>query len=365
MAQRCPTTPALVFDLSALQQDFLEFREAFRNASIFYAVKANSHPQILKRLAKLGAGFEIASEGELRALLELGVPAQRIMTSNPVKAPRFIAEAAAAGVQHYTFDSIPEVDKFVEHAPKARLLVRLTVPNDSSDWPLDKKFGVDPEQALDLLMHAHKRGVEPAGIAFHVGSQCRNAQGWRVALEKTYAVWEQAQRKGLRLNLLDVGGGMPIVYTDPNVPRPAQVAKVIMDSVREMYPKGTQVWLEPGRGVVGRAGTMVATVIGVATRHGTRWVHLDVGVFHGLAEAIGGIKFRFVSDAPGPIEPCTIAGPSCDSVDVVGTNVPLPQVRVGDRVVIPAAGAYTTAYVHEFNGMPGPDTLVIESGGDA
>ena len=162
-----------------------------------------------------------------------------------------------------------------------------------------------------------------------------------------------------------MGGGIPVAYSRGDVPSPAAIGDAIIRTRARLFPPGVATCLEPGRGVVGRAGTMVCSVIGVAEREDGRWVYLDTGIFHGLAEAMGGISYRFLSLAEGPEEPCTVAGPSCDSVDVVARDVMLPPVRVGDRIVIPACGAYTTAYSSGFNGFSGPDTRVLPSLCDA
>jgi ornithine decarboxylase len=363
--QRCPVTPALLVDLGAVEADFLEFRSAFGRAPIFYAIKANPHPAILRRLVALGSGFEVSSAGELRHLAGLGVPGGRVISGNPVKAPDFIREAAALGVRDFAFDSTSEVDKAAALAPRSRLFVRLNVPNDASAWPLDKKYGVEIDEALELLAYARARGVATRGVIFHVGSQCRDVAGWRVALEKSRRLWDEARRHGFDLGVVNVGGGMPVVYTDPAVPGPRAVAAAIFQACADFFPPHVEVWLEPGRAIVGRAGTLVASVIGVSVRGGHRWVYLDTGVFHGLMEALGGIRYRFLSDAPGPEAPCTIAGPSCDSMDVITTDGRLPQVRVGDRVAIASCGAYTTVYSSIFNGFPGPETIVFDSGADA
>jgi ornithine decarboxylase len=355
------STPTLLLDLGIVEKDYRTLEAALPGAGIFYALKANPHPEIARLLQTLGCGFEVSSLGELKLLLDLAVEGERIISSNPVKSPEFIRKAYAAGVRHFAFDSAAELDKIAELAPEAELAVRLSVPNDSSEWPLDKKFGVDIEAAVHLLTDARDRGLRPHGLIFHVGSQCRDVAGWITALEKAKLLWDEAARAGVELHLLNVGGGIPVAYSRNDVPFPAAIGDAIIETRARLFPSEVETYLEPGRGVVGRAGTMVCSVIGVADREDGRWVYLDAGIFHGLAEAMGGISYRFLSLAEGAEEPCTVAGPSCDSVDVVARDVMLPRVRVGDRIVIPACGAYTTAYSSEFNGFSGPDTKIVPS----
>ncbi|MCH7554357.1 MAG: alanine racemase, partial [Chloroflexi bacterium] len=295
-----PSTPSLLIDLTALEADFQAFRSAFPTERICYAVKANPHPAVLRRLADLSCDFEISSLGELRLLQELSMPGQRIISSNPVKAPAFIAAAYAYGLRHFAFDSDAELEKLVELAPEAELALRLTVPNTESEWPLDKKFGVDGKQAIELMLAAHSRGLKPTSVTFHVGSQCTDEGAWIIALEKVAELWTEAKNLGLPLHVVNIGGGMPVAYTDPDVPTLPMVAQAVRSARDRLSLGDAEVWLEPGRGVVGRSGVLLCSVLGVADRNGTRWVYLDAGIFHGLTEAMGGISYRLVSVAPGP-----------------------------------------------------------------
>ena len=356
-------TPSLVVDLSVMEQDFRAFQAGFPGTRILYAVKANPHPAIVERLAALGADFEISSVGELRLLLELGVPARRIISSNPVKTPALIKEGHTAGMTHFAFDSTAEVDKIALLAPGAKLSVRINVPN-SGDWPLDKKFGVDTNEAVDLMVYAMEQGLRPEGLTFHVGSQCRDVDSWRHAMGIARDLWDRCCDRGVPLEVINVGGGMPVAYDRDDIPSIEAVGHTVLQARNDMFPPEAELWLEPGRAVIGRAGVMVSSVVGSTTRGGKRWVYLDTGVFHGLEEALGGIKYRFLTNAEGPLESCTVAGPSCDSMDVVAENVPLPPLSPGDLVAIPSAGAYTTAYASQFNGFPLPETVVIDGDPD-
>lgn len=361
LSKIAPDSPALVIDLAIVEEEFLKYQAAFPDSRIYYAVKANSEPAVLRRLFMLGAGFEIASTGEMTGLRNLGVPAERMISSNPIKPGHFIKAATQEGVSYFTFDSEAEADKFAEIAPKAGLYVRIAVPNVGSEWPLEKKFGVEIEEGLHLLKYAKRKGLNPVGLTFHVGSQNRNAQGWGIAMEKAQSLWQSAKRAGIDMRVLNIGGGMPVVYTNPDVPTPSVLGDTILAAKERYFPGVSEMWLEPGRAMVARAGTMLATVQGVARRAGKRWVYLDAGIFHGLAEGLGGITYQVITDARGAEEPTTLAGPSCDSMDVVAKGVMLPQLKVGDRIAFAACGAYTTVYSSNFNGMPGPKTVVIDS----
>lgn len=352
-------TPALVMNRRLVRQKYQEFRTQFGSAAIYYALKANPHPGIVQLLQELDCQFEISSLGELQLLLKMGVPSRRIISGNPVKELAFVERAHASGIDLFAFDSYPEIEKLAECAPGSRVTVRLAVPNDGSEWPLSKKFGVEPRDAADLLQRAGQRGLRPVGVTFHVGSQCTRPDTWAVAIEKSRIVWQLAADKGVSLSLLNVGGGFPIEYLRP-VPSTADIARVVHRSVADAFPGGVEMAVAPGRALVGEAGVLEATVIARAERDSKPWFYLDVGVFNGLMESVGGIRYRIFTDRGGPAIQCVLAGPSCDSFDVIATEAELPDLQVGDRVRIMSAGAYTTAYASQFDGFQIPAVRYME-----
>jgi ornithine decarboxylase len=357
-----PRTPVLLLDREKVREKVRLIGSRIGNSRAFYALKANADPEVARLVHGLGMGFEVASEGELALLRDIGVPPEKVISSNPVKSPRFIEEAASYGVSFYAYDSRAEVQKMASLAPGVRVYVRLSVPNEGSDWPLSRKFGVELDEALALLVLAAEKGLNPVGITFHVGSQCLNKFSWNGALYKARALWERAEREGLALGVLNIGGGYPITYTKSVVGVEA-IEKTIEQAVRENFPPETEVFIEPGRAVVGDAGVLVASVIGKAGRLGESWVSLDVGVFNGLMESVGGITYSYIVESSGksgqPVRPFVLAGPSCDSFDVVDKEVWLPEPRVGGMVLILSAGAYTVCYASEFNGFSIPRTILI------
>lgn len=352
-------TPTLIIELAAVERAYRSFVASFPHSAIFYALKANPDPIVAGRLADMGSGFEIASSAELEMLRELKVDASRIISSNTIKKAGFVVEAYEYGIRHFGFDSMAELQKLRRYAPGSYVSARLAVPNEGSDWPLDKKFGASPQEVVDLMTSAASYGLEPTGITFHVGSQCRDPQSWAVALDIVSDVLKALAKQGIPLRIINIGGGMPIAYANDEVPRADVVAAAVHERTSE-FADGVEVWLEPGRAFVGEAGTLVSEVIGLAEREGRRWVYLDVGIFHGLAEAIGGISYTFEA-GPGELKPCVIAGPSCDSFDVITKDGLLPELEVGDLVAVRAAGAYSTVYASTFNGFPLPETIVVET----
>jgi ornithine decarboxylase len=354
-------TPFLLVDREKVREKVSLIGRHIRNAKVFYAVKANPDIEIIKFLNKLKTGFEIASEGELELLSSIGVDPSRIISSNPVKTLKFLKIAAKARVNQFSFDSLDEVDKLAKYIPASNVYVRLSVPNEGSEWPLSKKFGVEPDEALHLLRYAQDRRLNPVGITFHVGSQCTNIYNWNSALDKAKTLWDMALGKGIPLRLLNIGGGYPITYTK-SVLSIETIEKNINQLIYEKFPEDIDIHIEPGRAVVGDAGVFVTSVIGKARRGDEDWLYLDVGVFNGLMESVGGIKYSYIVEAGKNMrskKQWTVAGPSCDSFDVIDKNVLLPEPEVGSLVLILSCGAYTISYASEFNGFSIPKTILI------
>ena len=351
-------TPVLVIDTVTLKHTAATFASYAPSIATYYAVKANADPEILRVLADEGIGFEAASEAELATLLSLGVASERIITSNPIKAPAFIDAMHALGVDRFVADSTDEIDKLATRAPGCKVLLRLAVDNTGSTWPLDEKFAATATETVELTLHAIDAGLQPVGLTFHVGSQCTNLYAWATALRDTKAVWDECKKHGVHFDTLNVGGGFPAAHADVR-PDHAQSLDSIVVSLVD-FPDATTVEVEPGRGLVGDAGVLVSRVVGKANRSGTRWLYLDVGVFNGLMEAVGGIEYQYISlDREGPEYAWIVAGPSCDSMDIVANEVRLPDLAVDDRVAISPAGAYTAVYASSFNGLAQPRILCI------
>jgi ornithine decarboxylase len=350
--------PYLLMDKEVVKEKVSLIGKGIKNAKVFYAVKANPDREVLAFLNGFGVGFEIASEGELQILASLGVGPERIITSNPIKSLKFLEQAVSYGVNYFAYDSPAEVEKLARYAQGSNVYVRLTVPNEGSEWPLSKKFGVEMDEAVELLVQAQKRGLNPFGITFHVGSQCNNVYNWDTAIEKARELSETAEHQGIILRMLNIGGGYPIRYTK-NVVDIATIEKKIDKVISRKFSKDLEVFIEPGRSVVGDSGIFVATVIGKARRGDENWLYIDVGVFNGLMESVGGIKYQYIVGSRSEPKLWTVSGPSCDSFDVIDRDVELPEPEVGNRILIPSSGAYTISYASEFNGFSIPKTILI------
>lgn len=350
--------PFLLLDPAIIRTKARRFKAAMPRVHPHYAVKANPHPDVLRTLIEEGVSFEIASIAELDLLLSLGVPAAEIYYSNPMKSRQYLLYAAQKGVEWYVVDSVEEVRKVVQIKPDAKLYLRIDAPNVGSDWPLSGKFGAEPTEAEEIVKAAVEVGADLAGVTFHVGSQCRNPENWRVGIENAKRLFRSMRLQGLRPRLLNIGGGYPVQHTKP-IPSIEEIGAVVNRAL-EGLPAGTRVMAEPGRYLVSDSGWFVCRVVGTATRRGKRWVYLDAGMFGGIIETTEGLEYEVVTERKGELIPWTVAGPTCDSVDVVMREQLLPaDLRIDDFVYIPNAAAYTTAYASNFNGFPLPEVRII------
>jgi ornithine decarboxylase len=353
--------PCLVVDLAVVRDNFQTFARALPDSRVFYAVKANPAPEVLSLLASLGSCFDTASVAEAEMALAAGATADRISFGNTIKKERDIARAYALGIRLFAVDCKAEVEKVARAAPGAKVFCRFLFDCVGADWPLSRKFGCDPAMAIDVLEHAHRHGLEAYGVSFHVGSQQGRTQAWDEALKSAAAIFRGCSERGITLSMVNLGGGFPAKYLK-EVPAVKNYGRSIFRALRKHF--GNRIpdtIIEPGRGMVGNAGVIEAEVVLVSKKSESdalRWVYLDIGKFGGLAETMDeAIRYPIRTPRDGAeVGPCVLAGPTCDSADVMYEKVPydLPiSLEIGDKVLIEGTGAYTATYsAVAFNGFP-------------
>lgn len=361
-----PPTPCLILDLDTVAQRYRELADALPEAAIHYAVKANPELDVLSVLVDEGSLFDVASPGEIDTCLLAGADPRTISYGNTIKKRADIRYAFEHGVTLFAFDSEAELLKIAEEAPGSAVFCRILTSGQGADWPLSRKFGCSAEMAADLLVRAHELGLRARGVSFHVGSQQRDLSQWGPALEQARWVFDRVAAAGVTLDLINLGGGFPARYLD-EIPSIEAYADAIRAHLRQHFGDvPVQLIVEPGRYVVGDAGVLLSEVVLVSRKDyadDERWVFLDTGIFGGLAEALGeAIKYRIARvDSSGQVSddsvtgPVVLAGPTCDSVDVLYEEFryQLPvDLASGDRLAFLSAGAYTKAYCTDgFNGF--------------
>ena len=360
--------PCLVVDLDVVRDNYAAFANALPDTRVFYAVKANPAPEVLSLLAKLGSCFDTASVVEIEQSLAAGASPDRISFGNTIKKERDVARAYALGIRLFAVDCEAEVEKIARVAPGSRVFCRILCDGSGAEWPLSRKFGCAPEMAPRVLELAHRLGLSAYGVSFHVGSQQRNPRMWDGALKAASGIFKDLAERGIFLSMVNLGGGFPTKYLK-DVPAVKAYGQSIFRSLRKHFGNDIpETIIEPGRGMVGNAGIIEAEVVLVSKKADTdamRWVFLDIGKFNGLAETMDEmirypIRTAFDGDET---EPCIIAGPTCDSVDVLYEKEPyaLPvSLEIGSKVLIEGTGAYTTTYsAVGFNGFPPLKSYVI------
>ncbi|WP_426564170.1 type III PLP-dependent enzyme [Angustibacter sp. McL0619] len=353
-------TPVVRVDTAIVLRQLAALRRALPGVQLHYAVKANPARPVLRALARAGCRWDVASRGEIEAVLRAGGAAADMSYGNTVKRAADIAYAHEVGVRRFTFDSPGELAKLTEHAPGSLAMVRITTSGQGAGWALGGKFGCPPDVAADLLVQAIRSGHR-VGVAFHVGSQQSDPLAWTEPVAAAARLREVARAHGADLAVVDLGGGLPAAMREPTASLAVYGAGIRQAVARFLGPDVPELMAEPGRAMVAEAGVLETEVLLVSERAGLRWVYLDAGVFTGLVETVGeGIRYRVeaVRDgAPlaGRTQPAVLAGPTCDSLDVLYVEHPyqLPtSLQPGDRLLFHSTGAYTATYsTVGFNGF--------------
>jgi ornithine decarboxylase len=368
LATRRPSGPCLVVDLDVVADNFHAFEKALPESNIYYAVKANPAPEILRLLAGLGSSFDTASVAEIEMALDAGATPDRISFGNTIKKERDIARAHELGIDLYAVDSVEEVEKIARAAPGSRVFCRVLTDGEGAEWPLSRKFGCVPAMAVDVLRHANRLGLAAYGVSFHVGSQQTDLGAWDKALGDAKAVFARLAEEGILLKMVNMGGGFPTRYLK-DVPTAQAYGQAIFQSLSKHFGNRLpETIIEPGRGMVGNAGTIKSEVVLIskkADNDNVRWVFLDIGKFGGLAETMDeAIRYPITTERDGDEKAlCVLAGPTCDSADVMYEKTPYPlplTLTIGDEVLIEGTGAYTTTYASvAFNGFEPLRSYVI------
>ena len=355
-------TPFVVIDTETISKAYDDLRAGFEFAKVYYAVKANPAVEIIDLLRDKGSSFDIASIYELDKVMSRGVGPERISYGNTIKKSRDIRYFFEKGVRMFATDSEADLRNIAKAAPGAKVYVRiLTEGSTTADWPLSRKFGCQTDMALDLMILARDLGLEPYGVSFHVGSQQRDIGAWDAAIGKVKIMFERLRDEvGIELKMINLGGGFPANYIAKTNDLETYASEIIR-FLKEDFGDGLpEIILEPGRSLIANAGVLVSEVVLISRKSRTalqRWVFTDVGKFSGLIETLDeAIKYPIYTEKKGEMEEVVIAGPTCDSADIMYENykygLPL-NLAIGDRLYWFSTGAYTTSYsAVEFNGFP-------------
>lgn len=353
-------TPLLVLDKRVLIEEFQRFRRLLPRVQIYYAIKSNPHPDVIKTFRDMGACYDVASEGEMRHVLSCGVSPDRIIFANTIKRPEALEFCRKTKINFVTFDNESELYKIAKHAPGCRVLARLKVSNMGSLVELSLKFGADQDQIVPMLAKAKSLGLKPEGISFHVGSQCTNWENYQRAFESAAYIMKESRARGIPFKIVDIGGGMPIRHFDADTVTIESYGMKMRRELDRLFPKDIEIIAEPGRAMVGPAGMLITRVVGRAIRNNKNYYYLDDGVYGDFSGIVfDHCKYQFKTLKRGQTFASILAGPTCDSFDTISLNEELPELDVGDVVYCPRIGAYSCASALTFNGIPPAKVMVI------
>jgi ornithine decarboxylase len=346
-------SPLLLLDCAVVRRQYKSLQDALPGVGLFYALKPLPHPAVVAELRDLGGCFDVATSGEIKLVKAAGVAPERCIHTHPIKSDAEIRAALRFGIRNFVVDNPDELRKFRKHRSRADVLLRLSFRDPTAVVDLSRKFGCEPAAVVPMLDLARSLGVTIRGLSFHVGSQVAEPRKYVEAIGVCAELIEQTSASGLAdLDLLDIGGGFPIAYGGALQPI-RKFCRPIRQALKKL-PRGVRVIAEPGRFIAGPSGTSVATVIGRAQREGRWWYYLDDGLYG----SYNGQLYDHASypiDVPGrrgPAHPSVLAGPTCDSIDVVREDIPLPELQIGDLVVGRMMGAYTACSATDFNFIP-------------
>jgi ornithine decarboxylase len=355
-------TPIFVIDHEIIRQNYTEFKERLPDIQVYFAVKANSNPEIVKTLYDMGCSFDVASMPEFMIVHEniKDLPDKerqdwiwdKIIYANTIK-PIETLKALDQYNPLVTFDNSEELKKIRQHAPHAGLVLRIRVPNTGSVVELSSKFGADPGEAVDLIAQAFDMDLVVEGLSFHVGSQCTNFDNYVQALHLAENIISETEtRTGQKIRILDIGGGFPVKY-HPEVKSFKILAKQLNTEIKRLFPPDMQILAEPGRFLVANACTLVAKVIGKAFRDGKPSYYINDGVYHTYSgQVFDHTTYPVLAFNEGETQISAVFGPTCDAFDTITLSAELPELDIGDLVYSENIGAYSHASSTYFNGFP-------------
>ncbi len=369
------STPVFIIDHEKIRENYREFREKLPDVQAYFAVKANSNPEIIKTMYDRGASFDVASLPEFMLVQEnikhLSEKEQedfiwnKIIYANTIKPAEVLAKLNNYKIL-VTFDNIEELKKIKKHSPDVGLILRIRVPNTGSMVELSSKFGAHPGEAVDLIAEAINLGLGVEGISFHVGSQCNNFDNYSQALNFASSIFKEAELRNYHIGftgkenkkrkILDIGGGFPVKYT-PDVKSFAALAEKLNSEIRRLFPNDDiQVIAEPGRFMVATACTLITKIIGKAVRDGKTCYYLNDGVYHTFSgQVFDHQHYPLHSFKGGEKKVCATFGPTCDAFDTISLADELPEdLQIDDLLYAEDIGAYTIASTTYFNGFPPP-----------
>jgi len=355
-------SPLFIIDLERVRRQYAALAAALPGVDLHYALKPLPNEPVVSVLAEAGACFDLATTGEVELVRRLGIAPERCIHTHPIKRDIDIRNALSYGVGVFVADNPDEVRKFVKYRNRCSLLIRVSFRSPEAVCDLSRKFGCDPQSAGELIKLASQLQIRVSGLSFHVGSQTLDPGKYVEAIEVCRGLLPVALKFGQTLTNLDIGGGFPVDYGKNPIDIDAFCAPI--RAALSSWPKSVRIIAEPGRFIVAPAAITVTSVMGRAERDGRWWYYLDDGLYGCFnGQLFDHAKYPVEPlTARGPVFPSVLAGPTCDSIDVVDEHIDLPKLEIGELVVGRTMGAYTWCSATEFNFFPKPQVMALDRG---
>jgi ornithine decarboxylase len=357
-------SPLFVIDAARVRAQYRRLSAALPGVDLFYAIKCLPHAGVVAALRDCGGYFDLATNGEVELVRRLGVAAERCIHTHPIKRDGDIRTALSYGVRHFVVDNPDELRKFAKYQNRAELLIRVAFRSADAVCDLSRKFGCHPTAVPGLLALAAELRIRVAGLSFHAGSQAGNPRMHVEAIEVCRQLMSAAATRGHELSVLDIGGGFPVAYgSDSEQHSIEEFCAPISRALDSIEPK-VRIIGEPGRYIAAPSAISVSSVMGRAERDGRWWYYLDDGLYGSYSGQVFDHATYPIEplSAAGPLLPSVLAGPTCDSIDVIREKIDLPKLGEGDLVVGRVMGAYTWASATEFNFFPKTNVLTLDRG---
>jgi ornithine decarboxylase len=357
---RSMATPFMILRTCEVAGNLNRLRRALPEAEVFYAVKANNHPAVIRTLADEKCSFDISSVREVKNILECGVRIENTIHTNPIKSRPEFDGAVELGVRTFVADNVSELDKFRRYGDKAGLLLRIKTDRGGSAINLSYKFGAEIGEIPALLDRIIDLRLTFRGFCFHVGSQCLRPQQYVTAIKTAGKLIDLAAEKGLTTEILDIGGGFPVRYTK-EIPSIEEFGAAISHALRSTIDSNIRIICEPGRFISGEAMTLFSSVIGKSSRDGIQWYYIDDGLYGSFSGRLfDGCTYQVLTNRNTKWEKAVLAGPTCDSFDVIYKECLMPPLDIGDVLMFPAMGAYCSVSASDFNGLDRARIIAVD-----
>jgi len=361
-SRKRPQTPLMLLSRSEICRNYFALRSALPRAEIHYAVKSNDHPAILDEVYSVGGNFDVCSAAEIETVARTGVQNISLVHTHPIKSIHEFDRAVASGVEIFVVDNIEEVRKFARYTnKKLKVLVRYRVPTaKDAVVNLQYKFGCSTDEVLSLARMIRETGHEFWGLCFHIGSQCIYSENYVIAIREAGHLIQQLAEDNFTTQMLDIGGGFPVQYVQAT-PSIDKLCAPINRALSEHIRPEIRVICEPGRFISASPVTLVCSVVGKAVRDGKIWYYLDDGLYSTFSGMLfDHCQYPVVTDKAGEGRLSVLAGPTCDSFDVMYDELMIPEHNIGDTILFPLTGAYCAVSATNFNSLKRPDYVVID-----